>query len=173
MTTAPAPSPAAALDAPWQRGARWRMAIAGALLVLSLGLPWGHALTWHTVFHPGWYVAGLCRSVQTWDGWYESVCEPGTAGASWTGAEAGGTEPVAGARHGGRFGVAAGLATIVLAWRRRRPRLLWLAAVVIAVFTVLTAGLGFASAGSGAAWLAAALLAAPGRLATRPAAVRP
>jgi len=160
--------PAAATDAPRQRGARWRMAIAGALLVLSLGLPWGHALKWRTVFHPGGYVAGLCRSVQTWDGWYESVCEPGTAGASWLGTQASGTEQVPGARHGGRFGVVAGLVTIALAWRRRRPRLLWLAAAVVAVSTVLTAGLGFASAGSAAAWLAAALLAAPGPAAAMP-----
>jgi hypothetical protein len=114
-------------------------------------------------------VAGPCRTVQTWDGWYESVCEPGVSGSSWTTRTADGNGTVPGAQHGGRFGIAAGLLLIAMAWRLRRPRLLWMAAIAVAVFTVLTAGLGFASAGSGAAWLAAALLGAPGRMRPGPA----
>lgn len=157
----PAAAPTGLRRSVWQAGLRWRVAIASALLALSLGLPWAHSLTWSTDFHAGWYVAGLCRQVQTWDGWYESVCEPGVAGPSWTSqrAEANTTH---GAQHGGRFGVASALVLIAMAWRLRRPRYLMLAAMAVAVFTVLSAGLGLGSAGSSAAWLAALLLASTG-----------
>lgn len=136
---------------------RFAVAIAATLLVVSLGLPWGSFLTWRSVYHPGYFVPGLCRTVQTWDGWYESVCEPSVLNTGMY-SQLADLNTTYGAQHGGRFGVAGGLALIALARGRRRRQRLLLAAGTVAVITVLTSGLGFGSAGSSAAWLAAVLL---------------
>jgi hypothetical protein len=153
----PRPSPAAG-----SRSASASTVLAALLLLVSLGLPWGHSLSWSTRHHAGWMTPMLCRTVQAWDGWYESVCDPGFVSAGWTSTTAE-RETSPGAAHASRFGVVAGLVLIALAWRQRRRRWLLLAAAVVAVMTVLTAGLGFGHAGASAAWLAVALLASNAR----------
>lgn len=147
---------------------RFGVALAAALLVVSLGLPWGSFLTWRSVYHPGYFVPGLCRTVQTWDGWYESVCEQSVLNTG-TYSQAADLNTTYGAQHGGRFGVAAGLALIAFARRpQRRRTCLLLAAGTVAVITVLTSGLGFGSAGSSAAWLSVVLLVIAGLQQPRP-----
>ena len=142
-------------------GPRWCMAAAAALLVLSLGLPWANVLVWRTFILPDRFVPSICRVVQNYDGWYESVCEPSVLLPGLVGM-APHAQTHHGAQHEGRFGVAAGLAMIAMAWRRQRRDYLLLAAAAVSTVTVLSSGLGFASAGSGAAWLAVLLLLAGG-----------
>ena len=140
---------------------RWCMAAAAALLVLSLGLPWANVLVWRTFILPDRFGPSICRVVQNYDGWYESVCEPSVLLPGLVGM-APHAQTHHGAQHEGRFGVAAGLALIAMAWRRQRRDYLLLAAAAVSTVTVLSSGLGFASAGSGAAWLAVLLLLAGG-----------
>ena len=146
---------------------RWCMAAAAALLVLSLGLPWANALVWRTFILPDRFVPSICRVVQNYDGWYESVCEPSVLLPGLVGM-APHAQTHHGAQHEGRFGVAAGLVLIAFAWRRQRRHYLLLAAAAVSTVTVLSSGLGFASAGSGAAWLAVILLVAAGLTPTAP-----
>ncbi|MEY4563689.1 MAG: hypothetical protein RLZZ618_2966 [Pseudomonadota bacterium] len=136
---------------------RWSVGVAAFLLVVSLGLPWGSSSNLRTMYHPGWLVPSLCRTVQTWDGWYESVCEPSVLNLGYMSTHVD-HETHYGAGHGGRFAVAAGLLLIVLSRVKRRRALLVWAGGTVAVMTVLVSGLGFQSAGSGAAWIAVMLL---------------
>jgi len=136
---------------------RWSVGVAACLLVVSLGLPWGSSSKLRSMYHSGWLVPSLCRTVQTWDGWYESVCEPGVLSPGYVTTHID-QETRYGAGHGGRFAVAAGLLLIALSRMTRRRALLAWAGGTVAVMTVLVSGLGFQSAGSGAAWIAVMLL---------------
>lgn len=135
--------------------------IAAALLLLSLGLPWSMVTTWKSTFHAGGFLPGPCTITPLTADHEVMRCVPIVQTDGWLDSQPQ-IEAIAGARHGGRFGVVAGLVLVTLAWRLRRPRLLLLAAAVVATVTALTAGFGLATAGSGAAWIAAALLAAGG-----------
>lgn len=147
-----------------RRFSGWSLAVAALLLVVSLGLPWGQSLNWRHPYHEGWFSPMLCRSVEAWDGWHETACEPGFVSSGWTRTEAE-VQVRHGAAHEARFGVAAGLVLIAMGWRLHRRRYLWAAALAVAMVTVLTTGLGISHAGTGAAWLAVAVLASSaGRL---------
>ena len=164
MTPSPAPGSAPFASFPDGRRLRrrfsgWEVAVAAVLLVLSLGLPWGQSLSWRSDYHAGWMSPMLCRTVQTWDGWYETQCDPGFVSAGWISSEAQ-SQVRHGAAHEARFGLVAGLVLLALGWRLHRRRYLWAAAAVVAVVTVLTSGLGIGHAGTSAAWLAVVVLAA-------------
>lgn len=162
--------PTAKTHAPGRRAphSRWHVALPAALLLLALGLPWSTSTAWHSTFHPGRFFPGPCSITQIAADYQVFSCIPVVQTDGWLESTPQ-TRPVHGAQHGGRFGVVAGLVLLAIGWHTRRPRHLLLAGVVVAVGTVLTAGLGFASAGSSAVWIAAACLASGGLLGRRPA----
>ncbi|MES2886539.1 MAG: hypothetical protein V4739_00875 [Pseudomonadota bacterium] len=146
------------------RGQRAGLVVGAFLLALSLGLPWvvaverpaGSAAPLRAV--PGPLV---CHPEVDAVGDTRYVCVPDLPLEAWADIQRGETV-IVGAAHGSRFGVIAALVLLALGWRRNQRRYLLIAGGVVAVSTVLTAGLGVGSAGAGAAWLAVVVLLAAG-----------
>jgi hypothetical protein len=131
--------------------------IASGLLVLSLGLPWVFTQGTSSTYLPGWYSPGFCRTVVGWDGWSSMECDPGFVGA---GMVVPGTQGSTGSgrEHTGRFGITAALASVVVAARTGRRRVLAYGAGALLLTTGLSTGVGSVTSGVFLAWIAGALL---------------
>ncbi len=131
--------------------------IAVVLLVLSLGFPWVIRSGTSSTTIPGWYVPGLCRSVQDYDGWMSMECEPGSSAPPiFMPGSAGSLVP--GYGNSARFGLIAAVLLVALGIRRSRPTLFVLASVVVVSQVVFASGARNLTAGIAMALIASALL---------------
>ncbi|WP_029135253.1 hypothetical protein [Nakamurella lactea] len=118
VTSRPAIAPAAA---------RRRLWLAGALALLSLGLPWSAARAGYQV--AGWYAPGSCISVYDADGYATLDCSPGYYSPGWSVA---GQAAAPGYATDLRIVLAVALTLLVLGLRRDSGRL-QLAGLIVAV----------------------------------------
>jgi hypothetical protein len=131
--------------------------VAGALCVMSLGLPWVITNGTSSNMIPGWYTPGLCRSVVGYDGWSSMECDPGFVGAPiFLPGTTGSTG--AGAETSGRFGIVAALASILFAYRSLNRKILGYGAIALLWAAGLSTGVGGMTSGVLVAWMAAVIL---------------
>lgn len=131
------------------------LAIAAAAAVLALMLPWSSSADGGYV--PGWFVPGSCVTVYDYDGWPSMECTTGTISPGFYVA---GVGAAGGKDTAVRVVIAAVVALVVLARRRRSARL-GTVAVLAAVAGLTLGGLlprpGQLAYLAGVALLAAAL----------------
>lgn len=129
--------------------------LAAALLLMSLGLPWGQTNAWSPD-------TSTPFTIQLWNGVGGGYCclsvTTFTSGGGLT------TQTVTGAQHPARFGLMAAL--VLLAWPRRRTSLAALA--VVTAELLISGSAGFTAGGVAAAWLAVLLLGASQAVPERP-----
>jgi hypothetical protein len=131
--------------------------VAGALCVMSLGLPWVITNGTSSTLIPGWYTPGFCRTVVGYDGWSSMECDPGFVGAPiFLPGSTGSTG--AGAETAGRFGIVAALASILFAIRSGTRRVLGYGGIALLWTAGLSTGVGGMTSGVLVAWMAAAIL---------------
>lgn len=131
--------------------------LALALLVLALGLPWLQTIGTSGTYLPGYVVPGFCTTSYGYDGFATSECSPATIGVGISMPGSAGSI-TSGASHPARFGVAWAIVAMMLAVRRREPRLMLAGAAGLGLVTAFSAGLGFSTSGVCAAWLAVGAL---------------
>jgi hypothetical protein len=131
--------------------------VAGALCVMSLGLPWVITNGTSSTLIPGWYVPGFCRTVTGYDGWSSMECDPGFVGAPILNPGTTGSTG-SGAETAGRFGIVAALASILFASRSGKRKFLSYGGIALLWTAGLSTGVGAMTSGVLVAWMAAAIL---------------
>lgn len=125
--------------------------LAGLLLALSLGLPWGHAQRVELDLSAPMVIPLFNGFAGGYTGLQTVPTYSNTRVVSHT---------VVGAGHPARFGIVAAL--LLLAWGHRGR-----AAAVLVAQLLLSGGAGFTAGGVAAAWVAVIVLAGPWMLARR------
>ena len=131
--------------------------VAGALCVLSLGLPWVITNGTSSNLIPGWYNPGFCRTVVGYDGWSSMECDAGTIGAPILVPGTQGSTG-AGAETTGRFGIAAALVSMLFSKRTGNRKLLGFGGLALLWTAALSTGVGGVTSGVFVAWIASAIL---------------
>jgi hypothetical protein len=131
--------------------------IAGALCVMSLGLPWIITNGTSSNLIPGYFVPGFCRTVVGYDGWSSMECDPGFVGAPiFLPGSTGSTG--AGAETTGRFGIVAALVSMLFTMRTGNRKLLGYGGLGLLWTAALSTGTGGMTSGVLVAWMASGVL---------------